>query len=141
MNRVTANLRARLSSSSEEITTEPDGLQTFIDDVGLVVSSTDDEHEITKRVAERLPDLLAGGYRLSPEVTRPSPVHHVMYPLYIAPDSSWSMASRGLGRWSANPRAWARDVGRRRHLLGNRTRGPVPQAGRVHRERGTDAGR
>src|SRR5947209_20235469 len=63
MNRVAANLPARLSSSSEEITMEPDGLQTFIDDVGLVVSSTDDEYEITKRVAEGLSDVLAGGYR------------------------------------------------------------------------------
>jgi hypothetical protein len=35
MNRVAANLPARLSSSSEEITMEPDRLQTFIDDVGL----------------------------------------------------------------------------------------------------------
>jgi hypothetical protein len=35
MNRVAANLPARLSSSSEAITMEPDGLQTFIDDVGL----------------------------------------------------------------------------------------------------------
>jgi hypothetical protein len=95
MNRVAANLPARHSSSSEEITMEPDGLQTFIDDVGRVVSSTDDEHEITKRVAKRLSDLLAGGYRLPPEVTRPSPVHHVTYPLYIAPDDSWSMASGG----------------------------------------------
>jgi hypothetical protein len=72
MNRVAANLPARLSSSSEEITMEPDGLQTFIDDVGLVVSSTDDEHEITKRVAERLSDLLAGGYRLPPSSHRPN---------------------------------------------------------------------
>ena len=71
----------------------PDGLETFIDDVGRVVSSTDDEHEITARVAERLSDLLAGGYRLPPEVTRPSPARHVTYPLYIAPDDSWSMAS------------------------------------------------
>ena len=72
---------------------EPDGLQTFIDDVELVVSSTDDEHEITKRIAKLLSDLLAGGYRLPLEVTRPSRVHHVTYPLYIAPDNSWSMAS------------------------------------------------
>jgi hypothetical protein len=43
MNRVAANLRACRSSSSEEITMEPDGLQTFIDDVGRMVSSTDDE--------------------------------------------------------------------------------------------------
>jgi 3-mercaptopropionate dioxygenase len=69
------------------------GLEAFIDEVGLVVSSTDDEHEITERVAKRLSDLLAGGYRLPPEVARPSPVHHVTYPLYVAPDDSWSMAS------------------------------------------------
>ena len=30
---------------------EPDGLQTFIDDVRRV-SSTDDEHEITERIAK-----------------------------------------------------------------------------------------
>jgi 3-mercaptopropionate dioxygenase len=69
------------------------GLEAFIDEVGLVVNSTDDEHEITERVAKRLSDLLAGGYRLPPEVARPSPVHHVTYPLYVAPDDSWSMAS------------------------------------------------
>jgi 3-mercaptopropionate dioxygenase len=68
-------------------------LQAFIDDVGLVVGSTDDEHEITKRVAKRLSDLLGGGYRLPPELTRPSPERHVTYPLYIAPDDSWSMAA------------------------------------------------
>jgi 3-mercaptopropionate dioxygenase len=93
MNRLAANLPARRSSCSEEITVEPDGLQTFIDDVARVVSSTDDEHEITRRVAKRLSELLAGGYRLPPELTRPSPERHVTYPLYIAPDNSWSMAS------------------------------------------------
>jgi len=61
--------------------------------VGRVVTSTDYEHEITKRVAKRLSELLAGGYRLPLEVTRPSPVRHVTYPLYIAPDDSWSMTS------------------------------------------------
>jgi 3-mercaptopropionate dioxygenase len=122
MNRVAANLPARLSSSSEEITMEPDGLQTFIDDVGLVVSSTDDEYEITKRVAERLSDLLAGGYRLPPEVTRPSPVHHVMYPLYIAPDGSWSMASV----------VW--DVGQRTPVHGHETWGVVGIYSGVERE-------
>jgi len=93
MNRAAANLPARHSSSSEEITMEPDSLQPLIDDVRRVVASTDDEHEITERVAKRLSDLLAGGYRLPPELTRPSPERHVTYPLYIAPDDSWSMAS------------------------------------------------
>lgn len=72
---------------------KPDGsLQTFIDDVALVVGDTDDQHEITKRIAERLSALLAGDYRLPPELTRPSKDHHVNYPLYIAPDDRWSLA-------------------------------------------------
>ncbi len=73
---------------------KPEGaLQTFIDDVELVVGSTDDEHEITKRVGELLSALLASDYRLPPEVIRPSAEHHVNYPLYIAPGSGWSLAS------------------------------------------------
>ena len=67
--------------------------------MGLVVSSTDDEHEITERVAKRMSDLLAGGYRLPPEVTRPSPVHHVTYPLYVAP-GRWRPWS---GTWVSEP--------------------------------------
>jgi predicted metal-dependent enzyme (double-stranded beta helix superfamily) len=93
MNRAAANPYAHRSSSPEEITMEPDDLQSFIDDVGRVVTSTNDEHEITKRIAKLLSDLLAGGYRLPPEVIRPSPERHMTYPLYIAPDDSWSMAS------------------------------------------------
>jgi predicted metal-dependent enzyme (double-stranded beta helix superfamily) len=73
---------------------KPDGsLQALIDNVGLAVGSTGDEHEITKRVAGRLSALLASGYRLPPEFTRPSNGRHVTYPLYIAPDDSWSLAS------------------------------------------------
>jgi 3-mercaptopropionate dioxygenase len=75
-----------------------------------------------KRVAERLSDLLAGGYRLPPEVTRPSPVHHVTYPLYVAPDDSWSMASV----------VW--DVGQRTPVHGHETWGVVGIYSGVERE-------
>lgn len=68
-------------------------MDAFIDDVASLVSGIDDEYEITKRVAEQLSDLLTGDYRLPPELTRPSNEHHVTYPLYIAPDDSWSLAS------------------------------------------------
>lgn len=68
-------------------------LRAFIDDVESVVGSTDDEHEITKRVADLLTGLLAGGYRLPEELTRPSEQHHVNYPLYIAPDGGLSLAA------------------------------------------------
>lgn len=70
-----------------------DELQAFIDEVGLVVGSSDDQYEITQRVAPLLSALLAAGYRLPPEFVRPSPVRHLTYPLYIAPDESWSLAS------------------------------------------------
>src|SRR5215471_19381832 len=68
-------------------------LQTFIADVDLVVDTTDDEHEITKRIAERLSTLLASDYRLPPEFTRPSTDHHVNYPLHIAAADRWSLAA------------------------------------------------
>lgn len=68
-------------------------LQTFIDDVERVLDTTDDEHEITKRVGELLSDLLTGGYRLPSELTRPSAEHHVNYPLHISADRGWSLAA------------------------------------------------
>ena len=68
-------------------------LGTVIEDVASVVSSTDDEYEITNQVAARLPGLLVSDYRLPPEVTRPSNEHHVTYPIYTIPDDSWSLAS------------------------------------------------
>jgi 3-mercaptopropionate dioxygenase len=67
-------------------------LDAFITEVESVVSRTDDEHEITELVAERLSALLAAGYRLPREFTQPKSDHHVNYPLHIAPDESWSLA-------------------------------------------------
>jgi len=70
-----------------------DALQGFIHDVGLVVDGSDDQYELTERIAPRLSALLASGYRLPPEFVRPSPVRHLTYPLYVASDDSWSLAS------------------------------------------------
>ena len=68
-------------------------LRTFIDDVEHVLGTTNDEHEITKLVADLLSALLAGDYRLPPEFTQPSAEHHVNYPLHIAPGGRWSLAA------------------------------------------------
>jgi len=70
-----------------------DVLQTFIDDVERVVGSSDDQYEITERVAPLLSALLDSGYRLPPEFVRPSPERHLNYPLYIASDDSWCLVS------------------------------------------------
>ncbi len=71
----------------------PEALQAFIDDVELVRGSTDDEQEITRRVAGRHSALLGSGYRLPPELTRPAADHHVTYPLHVDPEDRWSMVS------------------------------------------------
>lgn len=68
-------------------------LQTFIDDVDQVVRTTDDEHEITRRVADLLSTLLAGDYRLPESHTRPSADRHVNYPLHVAPGGRWCLAA------------------------------------------------
>jgi hypothetical protein len=88
-------------------------LQTFIDDVGLVVGSSDDQHQTTNRVAQRPSALPAGGFRLPPEFVRPAPDRHVTYPLYIAPagaavaaDQQPMMAGmpvRGRGQGNESP--------------------------------------
>jgi predicted metal-dependent enzyme (double-stranded beta helix superfamily) len=67
-------------------------MDTFIKEVASLVNSIDDEYKITTLVAARLSALLASDYRLPPQLTRPSNEHHVTYPLYIAPDDSWSLA-------------------------------------------------
>ncbi|MFF5289655.1 hypothetical protein [Paractinoplanes globisporus] len=68
-------------------------LRDFIDDVAVIVKDTDDENEITRRIAARLSALLAGDYRIPAELTRPSPEHHLNYPLHIAADNSWCMVA------------------------------------------------
>lgn len=92
---------------------QPDHLQRFVDDVERVLNRTDDEHEITARAAELMSALLAGGYRLPPELTRASSARPVTYPLHIAPDDRWSMASV----------VW--DVGQRTNLHSHETWGVV----------------
>jgi predicted metal-dependent enzyme (double-stranded beta helix superfamily) len=79
------------------------GLDAFIDDVAALVASTDDEYEITERIERWLSALLAGDYRLPPELTKPSTDHHVNYPLYIAPDDSWCLACVVWNRGQRTP--------------------------------------
>jgi hypothetical protein len=80
-------------------------LQTFIDDVELVVGSSDDQHEITKRVAQRLSALLAGGYRRPPEFVRPSPGTPRDVPALHRSRRPLVPGVRGLERGSTHARA------------------------------------
>jgi hypothetical protein len=73
MNRVAANRPAHRSSSSEEITVEPDGLQTVIADVGRVVTSTDDEQRSQSGLRSGYPICwpAATGFRWRSRARRP----------------------------------------------------------------------
>lgn len=68
-------------------------LETFVQEVTEIVRRGGDERTLTSEVADRLVTALAGGLALDPEVTAPDPAKYVMYPLYVAPDKSFSVAS------------------------------------------------
>jgi predicted metal-dependent enzyme (double-stranded beta helix superfamily) len=70
-----------------------DAFDEFITRVHDAVHTSDDENEITQSVAEALRTLLAAGYAPAKEKMMPHPDHYVMYPLYIAQDESFSVAS------------------------------------------------
>jgi len=81
-----------MSATAARPTTTDDALDVFVGDVTALVDRVHDERELTRLVAERLTVLLASGYRLPPELTRPSPDRHVNYPLHLTPDGGWSLA-------------------------------------------------
>jgi predicted metal-dependent enzyme (double-stranded beta helix superfamily) len=52
-----------------------------------------DERALTVAVQAELTSLLAAGFELPEESTRPHPDRYVMYPMHVAPDGSFSIAS------------------------------------------------
>ena len=52
-----------------------------------------DEHALTAAVQAELSAVLAAGFELPDDKTRPDPERYVMYPLHVAPDGSFSIAS------------------------------------------------
>jgi len=52
-----------------------------------------DERALTAAVQAELSALLAAGFELPEDKTRPDPARYVMYPLHVAPDGSFSIAS------------------------------------------------
>ncbi|MFD4672798.1 hypothetical protein ACFWNN_23935 [Lentzea sp. NPDC058450] len=86
-------------------------LQTFLDEVAATVAANDDEHVLTKQVADHLATLLTSGYRLPVELTRPDPDHHVNYPLHRT------------GTWCVAVVVWA--PGQRTPVHGHETWGVV----------------
>src|SRR5690625_4804994 len=76
-----------------KVTNRPQVLQKLIDDVASHVEAGGTEEEITAKVAESLTSALADDLALTSVVTAPDAQKYVMYPLYVAPDNSFCIAS------------------------------------------------
>ncbi len=68
-------------------------LESFIEELGVLVDRHPDEHELVELVADRLRAALADGIELPPSVTRPGLERYVMYPLHVDPAGRFSVAS------------------------------------------------
>lgn len=68
-------------------------MQQLIDAISAIVSRNDDENKITNQVARTLKDELSAGLAVPDWAQRPDSERYVMYPLYVAPDGSFSIAS------------------------------------------------
>lgn len=88
---------------STQTTGHSPALASFIADVTELVSRGGGEQVVTARVAERLTRALAEGLDLDASITAPDPDRYVMYPLYIAPDGSFSIASAVWNVGQATP--------------------------------------
>jgi len=81
------------NGSGTLLTGENPELRHFVDDVHEMVRSISDEKELTRRIADRLRSLLAEGLSLPKATTQAHPDRYVMYPLYVAEEGSFSIAS------------------------------------------------
>ncbi|PUA82623.1 hypothetical protein [Nocardioides currus] len=76
------------------MTTENPGLDRFVEAVAAEVAAVgDDEQAVTQAVAGHLETWLAEGVEIPAPLRAPRDDHYVMYPLYVAPDGAFSIAS------------------------------------------------
>lgn len=75
------------------ITSDVGEVAAFASRIEDLVRQRLDERSLTAAVQVELTRLLAIGFELPPDKVRPDPERYVMYPLYVAPDGSFSIAS------------------------------------------------
>jgi len=75
------------------VATDVPELATFARTVQSLVARGLDERALTAAVQAELTAVLAAGLRLPEDKTRPDPERYVMYPLHVAEDGSFSIAS------------------------------------------------
>jgi|SRR5699024_9797228 len=78
-------------------------LERFIEDLDSIVQAGGGEEKVTEAVARRLKELLKYPDILPHKLKQPNSEHYVMYPVYIAPDESFSIASAVWGLNQSTP--------------------------------------
>lgn len=68
-------------------------LGKFVEDVAKLVKVEKDEQIVTQKIAKRMEQLLREGDAIPEAFKQPNPHKYTLYPLYIAPDNSFSIAS------------------------------------------------
>jgi predicted metal-dependent enzyme (double-stranded beta helix superfamily) len=81
----------------------PPALREFIDRVTAIVDAGGTERELTAAVAEAMRPLLDSGPFVPEPLTEPHPERYVMYPLHVAEDASFSIASAVWGVGQGTP--------------------------------------
>jgi len=82
-------------STQQSIPVETDvpELAAFARRVEELIAREPDEYALTAAIRTELAATLATGFDLPADVTRPDPERYVMYPLHVAADGSFSIAS------------------------------------------------
>lgn len=75
------------------VTSDVPEIAAFAATVADLVARGLDERALTAAIRDELETVLAAGFTLPPEVSAPDPVRYVMYPLHVAADGSFSIAS------------------------------------------------
>lgn len=68
-------------------------IAAFAEQVRTLIARGLDERTLTAAIQAELTEALAAGFDLPGRVTRPDPDRYVMYPLHVAADGSFSIAS------------------------------------------------
>lgn len=82
-----------MSQQIVPVETDVPELAAFVGTVEGLIARGLDERALTAAVRDELAAVLAGGLELPPDKVRPDPERYVMYPLHVAADGSFSIAS------------------------------------------------
>ncbi|MEH7524206.1 hypothetical protein V7149_13130, partial [Bacillus sp. JJ1503] len=68
-------------------------LKSFIEYIDCLIKAKEDEKSITEKVANRMKEIMSIEGLIHEAFKKPNPNKYILYPIYVAPDNSFSIAS------------------------------------------------